>query len=30
VAVGCLGLLAYYRVLNGRVKRAGEARFYKY
>ena len=30
VAAGCLGLLAYYRVLNGRVMRAGEGRSYKY
>ena len=30
VAAGCLGLGAYYRLLNGRVRREGGERFYKY
>jgi hypothetical protein len=30
VAVGCLGLLVYYRALNTSVRRIGETRFYKY
>ena len=30
VAAGCVGLLVYYRVLNGRVRREGGVRFYKY
>lgn len=30
VAGGCLGLLVYYRVLNGRAGRRGEGRLYKY
>ncbi|KAL1590497.1 hypothetical protein WHR41_00783 [Cladosporium halotolerans] len=30
VAVGCVGLLVYYRVSNGRLRRTGGDRFYKY
>ena len=30
VAVGCVGLLIFYRVLNVRVRRRGGDRFYKY
>lgn len=30
VAAGCLGLLAYYRILNAQVRKSGATRFYKY